>query len=270
MAGLNNILMAAPSWKSRLVDRIDLSKKAAVGEVAPKEPSKRSTLSLEVLPSDQTPASPPLVGKITAGGKRKDSSLPHTSSKKSKGSLPPSQQIVIGRNLSSTDRGKGIQKEVHLLLSGPPLSDQLGKPALNLTGAECTTVVRSLCSEEDMSSLRNQSPSSLLGVISENLMQGSLVALELSRRAEKCKMYRGRLQDATKSLEKIEAEKAALIKQVSALRSQLSHQRKQAEEKLTRELQEVWIVGWDVRLPGTNSAYSCGSTISTHFEGEAN
>lgn len=68
------------------------------------------------------------------------------------------------------------------------------------------------------------------------------MALELSRRAEKCEMYRGRLQDATKSLEKIEAEKAALIKQVSVLRSQLSHQKRQGEEKvqsLTRELQEV-------------------------------
>lgn len=277
MAGLNIIIMAASSWRSRLLERSELSEKVAAGETAEKASSKSSALTSLVSSVTDIPPPPANPGKKVTGGKRKDPSGPLTVPKRPRGSSSyPSQPSSRVLSLSSR-KGKEIQGRPLLRLSGPPLSDQLGKPVLDLLGEECEAVFQSLSSKEVTDRLKKVDFPSLKNTVSENLMQvslpaiilfvfsvrlfpilivrlfpilmviflcvlqASLVSMEVFRRAEKAAAYREELRSRDETLKKMETEKRTWLKQMADLRSQMSQKEKEAEEKiqsLSRELKE--------------------------------
>lgn len=171
MAGLNIIVMAASSWQSRLVERLKMSEMVAAGENAQKSSSKRSAPPPTVTSSEDILPSPANPGKKVVGSKRKDPSGPPIVPKRPRGSSSNPSQPISRVALPSSQKGKAIQEGAPLLLTGPPLSDQLGKSALNLSGEACAAVFRSLSNKEVTDNLKKEDSSSLTSVISENLMQ---------------------------------------------------------------------------------------------------
>lgn len=240
MAGLNIIIMAVPLWQSRLLGREELSEKVAVGETATKISSKSSALlALAATPSEAPlPAAQPT--KAVMGGKRKDSSGPPNIPKRPHGSSSNVSQPASQALSLSSQKGKEIRKGTPLRLAGPPLSSHLGKPALDLTGEECEAVFTSLSDGEVNDRLKKVDFPSLRSVVSDNLMQASLVTMEVLRRAEKATTYREELRNADKALKKLEAEKKTWLKQMADVRSQLSRQEKEAKEAEEKILALSW------------------------------
>lgn len=117
MVGLNTVIMAESSWRSSLIQRMELTEKVTAGEIAPKISSKRTVPPTGVAFPGVVPSPSCALGKKTIGNKQKNPPPTSTASKKPKGKVPSSRQVVVRVPSSPQERGKN-QEETPLLLSG--------------------------------------------------------------------------------------------------------------------------------------------------------